>query len=275
MKEREEQCHQLRQQINFAHHHKLHQKFNQIKSVDTQVKAGITESLRKPFMKIAQKLLISDKATFEQLTTSEQNLWSTFETEDIYRFLTVEPDTFPEFQYNWASIPRLQPLGPTISAPPAPVNTAPVALIRPQLQPQPPVQPPAPQPPPESSSSGSLSSSSPHSSPTPSTSGTQPKINTAPTPISTQPDPSGAFTSGTKSATPDSTAQNLRQRTKVDYKDLHTGASAFGRNKFWKRCSKARASVRKLVAKVRKMSLAELFPPISRNSSSSSTASSK
>ncbi len=275
MKECEEQCYQLRQQINFACHCKLHQNFNQIKSVDTQLETGFTECVHEPLMRIAQKLLFSDEATFEQLTTFEQNLWSTFETEDIYRFLTGEPDTFPEFQYNWTSIPRLQPLGPTISAPPAPVNAAPVAPTRPQPPPQPPVQPPAPQPPTESSSSGSSSSSSPHSSPMPSTSGMRPKTKTATTPKSTQPDPSGASTSGTKSAPPDSTARNLRQGTKVDYKDLHTGASAFGRNEFRKRCSKAGASVRKSVAKVRKMSLAELFPPISRNSSSSSTASSK
>jgi hypothetical protein len=71
-------------------------------------------------MKIVQKLSISDKATFEQLTPSEQNLWTKFETEDIYRFFTGEPDTMPEFQYNWTSIPRLQPLGPTLYAPPSP-----------------------------------------------------------------------------------------------------------------------------------------------------------
>jgi hypothetical protein len=46
----------------------------------------------KPLMKIAQKLLISDKATFDQLTSPEQNLLTRFETEDIYRFLTDEPD---------------------------------------------------------------------------------------------------------------------------------------------------------------------------------------
>jgi hypothetical protein len=58
LKERENQCYQLRQQINFARHHNLQKQFNQIKSVDTQLKTGITESLRKPLMKIAQKLLI-------------------------------------------------------------------------------------------------------------------------------------------------------------------------------------------------------------------------
>ncbi len=181
LKEREEQCHQLRQQINFARQHRLHQ-INQIKSVDTKLKTGIAESLREPLMKIAQHLLISDKNSFEQLTPTE---------------------------------------------------------------------------------------SSPHSSPTPSTSGTRPKS----TPLSktqhSQPDASGTSTSGTTPQPPAAKAHNLRQRSKVDYKDLNTSASQFGRAEFRKRCSKAGASVRK------SMSLAELFPPISRNSSSSSMASSK
>ncbi len=69
------------------------------------------KSDHEPLMKIVHKLLISDKATFEQLTPSEQNLWTQFETDNIYRFLTGEPDMVPEFQYNWTSIPRLQPLG--------------------------------------------------------------------------------------------------------------------------------------------------------------------
>ncbi len=61
----------------------------------------------------------------------------------------------------------------------------------------------------------------------------------------------------------------------MDYKDINTGALQFRRAEFWKRCSKAGASVRKSVTKVRKMSFAKLFPPISRNSSSSFMASSK
>jgi hypothetical protein len=64
LKEREEECYQLKQQINFARQHRLHQ-INQIKSVDAKLKTGIAESIREPLMKIAQKLLISDKATFE------------------------------------------------------------------------------------------------------------------------------------------------------------------------------------------------------------------
>ncbi len=268
LKELEEQCYQLRQQINFARQHRLHQKFNQIKSVDTKLKTGIAESLREPLMKIMQKLLISDQATFEQLTTPEQNLWTKFETGDIYRFLTEEEDTVPEFQYNWTSIPRLQPLGPTEAPNPAPaqVLTPPVA---------PPASPPAPVAAPDTSSSGSSSSSSPHSSPTTSTSGTQPKQRQPTTVKSNAPDPSGASLSGTKTSITTSQNHNLRPRTKVDYKDLNTGASQFGRDQFQKRCSRAGASVRKSVAKVQKMSLVELFPPFSQNSSSSSTASSK
>jgi hypothetical protein len=93
--------------------------------VDTKLKTGIAESLREPLMKIAQKLLISDKATFDQLITTEQKLWTRFETADIYRFLTGEEDRVPEFQYNWTSIPKLQPLGPsTMGAAPTPTNTA-------------------------------------------------------------------------------------------------------------------------------------------------------
>jgi len=58
LKEREEQCYQLKQQINFARQHRLHQ-INQIKSVDTKLKTSIAESLREPLMKIVQQLLNS------------------------------------------------------------------------------------------------------------------------------------------------------------------------------------------------------------------------
>ncbi len=193
--------------------------------MDTKLKTGIAESLREPLMKIVQKLLISDKATFEQLTTTEQNLWTRFETGDIYRFLTGEKDTVPEFQYNWTSIPKLQPLGPTAIPSPAPVQapTPPVA---------PPAPPPAPVAPPDTNSSGSSSSSSTHSSPTPSTSGTQPKQRQPTTIKPNATDPSGASTSGTTAPTTASQNHNLRPRTKVDYKDLNTGALQFGRDQF-------------------------------------------
>ncbi len=217
-------------------------------------------------MKIAQHLPISDKNTFEQLTTKEKQLWTTFETADIYRFWTGEEDTVPEFQYNWTTVPKLQPLDAT-NAPITPANRAPPAA--PPAPALPPVSPPSPD------SSGLPTTSSPHSSPTPSMSGTRPKQTPPPKTQSSPPDPSGASTSGTTPQPPVAKAHNLRQHSKVDYKDLNTGASQFGRVEFQKRCSRTGASVRKSVAKVRKMSLAKLFPPISQNSSSSSMASSK
>ncbi len=122
LKERKEQCYQLKKQINFARQHRLHQ-INQMKSIDTKLKTGITESLREPLTKIAQQLLISDKATFDQLTLTEQKLWTTFETADIYRFLTGEEDTVPEFQYNWTSVP----LGPSTTSTPL---LLPIQLLR-------------------------------------------------------------------------------------------------------------------------------------------------
>ncbi len=151
--------------------------------MDTKLKTGIAESLRKPLMKIAQQLLISDKATFEQLTPTEKQLWTKFETADIYRFLTGEEDTVPEFQYNWTSVPKLQPLGPsTANTAPTPANTAP-----PVAAPAPPL---APASPPSTGSSVSPAMSTPHSSPTPSTSGARPKqLKLQPTQHQ-QPDPS-------------------------------------------------------------------------------------
>jgi len=93
-------------------------------------------------MRIAQQLLISDKNTFEQLTPTEKKLWTTFETADIYRFLTGEEDTVPEFQYNWTTVPKLQPLDP-VNAPITPANTAPTEA--PPAPAPPPTSPPSPQ----------------------------------------------------------------------------------------------------------------------------------
>jgi len=59
LKEYEDQCHQFKTQSNFACHHQLHQSFNQIKSVEMQLKTGIAESLLGPLMKITHKLLNS------------------------------------------------------------------------------------------------------------------------------------------------------------------------------------------------------------------------
>jgi hypothetical protein len=69
LKEREDQCHQLKNQINF-----LSQKFNENISSESQLKTGIAENLCEPLIKIAHKLSIRDNSNFEQLTPSELEL---------------------------------------------------------------------------------------------------------------------------------------------------------------------------------------------------------
>jgi hypothetical protein len=194
-------------------------------------------------MKIMHKPLIRDNSNLEELTSQEQHLWNGFETDDNYRFLTGEPDTVPEFHFNWTSVPRLQPLGHTMTVPGAPAPApAPAQEQCPQVQ----------QPPSDPSSSGSSSSSSPHSSPSPSTSGNRPSTGQSTTLAPVRPDPSGASTSGTTPPYGNPYSRNLRQQTEVDYKDLHTGAPQFCCRQFWERCSQAGALVQKSVAKVRK-----------------------
>jgi hypothetical protein len=61
----------------------------------------ISESLRKPLLNVANKLLGRQCLNFEQLTPPEQQLWNKFEKSDIYEFLTGERDTVPEFCNNW------------------------------------------------------------------------------------------------------------------------------------------------------------------------------
>jgi len=50
---------------------------------------------------IANKLLGRQNLSFDQLTPPEQKLWNLFENSDIYKFLTGEKDTLPEFRHNW------------------------------------------------------------------------------------------------------------------------------------------------------------------------------
>jgi hypothetical protein len=61
----------------------------------------INESLRKPLLNVANKLLGRQCLSFEQLTPSEKDLWTKFETVDIYQFLTGDSNTVPEFCHNW------------------------------------------------------------------------------------------------------------------------------------------------------------------------------
>jgi hypothetical protein len=101
--------------------------------VEEKLKTGIPESLRELLMKVAYKLLILDDSNFEELTPQEQQLWTRFKTDNIYRFLIGESDTVPEFQFNWTSVPQLMFQSATFSAsvqaPPAPAPPAPQWII--------------------------------------------------------------------------------------------------------------------------------------------------
>jgi hypothetical protein len=44
------------------------------------------------------------KPLSKELTPSELKLWTSFETDQIYWLLTREPDTVPEFRFNWYTI---------------------------------------------------------------------------------------------------------------------------------------------------------------------------
>jgi hypothetical protein len=64
--------------------HLMKKQANLINSVEERCHSTVPESYRKPLMKVAYKLLSRDKATFEELTPSEQKLWNSFETDQIY-----------------------------------------------------------------------------------------------------------------------------------------------------------------------------------------------
>jgi hypothetical protein len=66
-----------------------------INSTEERCHSNVPERFREPLMKVAYKLLSRDEATFEELTPSEQKLWNSFETDQIYQLLTGEPDTVP------------------------------------------------------------------------------------------------------------------------------------------------------------------------------------
>jgi len=66
-----------------------------INCTEERCHSTVPECFHEPLMKVAYKLLSRDKATFEELTPSEQQLWTSFETDQIYQLPTGEPDTVP------------------------------------------------------------------------------------------------------------------------------------------------------------------------------------
>jgi hypothetical protein len=103
--------------------------------------AAIKEELRDKLTSIASKLLNSQHSKLEDLSVEEQILWKSFDKGKIYEFITGEPDTLPEFQYNWIEpcqlaihLPPNSNLAPhqNFQLPPNPVK-APVPIAAPQV----------------------------------------------------------------------------------------------------------------------------------------------
>jgi hypothetical protein len=286
-----------------------------INSTEERCHSNVPERFREPLMKVAYKLLSRDEATFEELTPSEQKLWNSFETDQIYRLLTGEPDTVPEFRFNWYTVdtcdgyyepPQGLPSSTRTVAPPSAPPPAPAAVQPAVVKVKPPKASTSTRARFPSSTTSSNTSSRPSttpSSPRPSTSGTAPRArytsstatastppsgysstDTAPSrsptpPVQVHPQPPTATpTNQAKAITPKGSGRLLRLRPDVNYRDLHLGRNLLlGRQQFLKRCRSTRKSVGKAVQQTvdKVRKVADEFPAISRHSSSSSTASSK
>jgi hypothetical protein len=62
-----------------------------VNSTEKRCHSTVPECFHEPLMKVAYKCLSRDEATFKELTPSEQKLWNSFETDQIYQLLTGEP----------------------------------------------------------------------------------------------------------------------------------------------------------------------------------------
>jgi hypothetical protein len=107
--------------------------------------AAIKEELRGKLTSIASKLLNSQHSRLEDLSLEEQILWKSFDNGKIYECITGEPDTLPEFQYNWIEpcqlaihLPQDSNCAPnqTFQIPPDPIKV-PVPIVAPPAVPAP------------------------------------------------------------------------------------------------------------------------------------------
>jgi hypothetical protein len=195
--------------------------------------SAIKEELRLKLTSIASKLLSSEHYQFSHLSEEEQHLWRQFDKEEIYKFITGEEDTLPEFQYNWIEpcqlavhlSPELQRFFQDLRVPPD-QQKAPV-----QLPPAPPVPPP------------------------PQVQQAAPPAPVAPPPPAQDhhqvPGPSGLQTSANQ--------HDLRPKKAVDYKELHTGVK--------QRCRKLRRQAKAVVTKLAPGAFSPKQPPPDSSSS--------
>jgi hypothetical protein len=190
--------------------------------------SAIKEGLRLKLTSIASKLLSSDDFHFCHLSEEEQHLWRQFDKEEIYKFITGEEDTLPEFQYNWIEPcqlavhlpPELQRYLRDLLLPPdqqkVPVQPPPDPPVLPAPQVQPPAAPPAPPAPPLQAQD---------QQPVPGPSGSQ---------------------AGTQH-------HQLRPKKAIDYKELHTGIKH--------RCRKLRRQAKTVVTKLAPGAFSPKQPP--------------
>jgi hypothetical protein len=176
--------------------------------------SAIKEELRLQLTSIASKLLSSEHFNFCNLSEEEQLLWSNFDKTEVYEFITGEKDTLPEFQYNWIEPCQLvahispelqrflQDLQPPLDQNKMPVTTPPAPPVQQHIQAAPQQPPVPPQPP-------------------------------APAP-ETLPGPSGLQVNTNQ--------HGLRDRKKIDYKELHTGVK--------QRCRKLRHQAKAAVTRL-------------------------
>jgi hypothetical protein len=190
--------------------------------------SAIKEELQLKLTSIASKLLSSEHFHFCQLSEEEQHIWRQFDKDEVYRFITGEEDTLPEFQYNWIEpcqlavhlSPELQRILQDLLAPPyqqkVPVQLppAPPALPVPQIQQA--AAPPAPVAPPLPVQ---------HHQDVPGPSGLQARAN----------------------------PHHLRPKKTIDYKELHTGVK--------QRCRKLRRLAKAVVTKLAPGAFSPRQPP--------------
>ncbi len=195
--------------------------------------SAIKEELRLKLTSIASKLLSSEHYQFSHLSEEEQHLWRQFDKEDIYKFITGEEDTLPEFQYNWIEpcqlavhlSPELQRFFQDLLVPPdqqktpAQLPPAPPVPLAPQVQQAAPPSPVAPPP----------------------TAQDHHQV----------PGPSGLQTSANQ--------HDLRPKKAVNYKELHTGVK--------QRCHKLKRQAKAVVTKLAPGAFSPKQPPPDSSSS--------
>ncbi len=193
------------------------------KDTDPPVIGAIKEALRGQLTSIASKLLSSEHTNIKDLSVEEQHLWNSFDISYIYKFITGEPDSLPEFQFKW-----LDPCQLTAHLPPGIV----LGQAAPRAQTPPPAQPPI-----------QAQLPAPARLPAPA----QPQAPALPTPLTAPPLP------GTSGAQQPLHSHNLRPRQPQNYKELNSG------NK--QRCRKLQRQAKAVVTKLAPEAFSPKPPP--------------